>query len=889
MLRLKNLRKSYNVAGQDIEVLKGLDISFRKNEFVSILGPSGCGKTTTLNIIGGLDKYSSGDLFVGGISTKEFKDSDWDTYRNDRIGFVFQAYNLIPHQTVLGNVELALAIAGLSKDERIKKAKTALDEVGLTEHYYKKPNQLSGGQCQRVAIARALVNEPDILLADEPTGALDATTSVQIMELIKKISKDRLVIMVTHNPELALEYSTRIIKLLDGEVVDDSLNFSEEDEIKEVELEKKNNVKHVTKKTKMSWTTSFKLSVRNLLSKRKRTILTSIAGSIGIIGISLVLALSAGVKNYIASMQNDMLSGNPIEISEIAYDMSVMMNQMPQDEKEEFLKEHGYVNVDEMINDLANRFEGMENFQINNNITKTYIDFLKEMPQEYSAAMSYDYGINLKNNLYTDFVGYDETNNISLSLITNIYTEILKTTNLEKYADLIVTIDDVLSQLPNSNEYILSQYNLTTGKLPENKNEVILVLDKDARLSDLTLAQLGYFTQKEFVNSIYKAIDENKFDNEHYKSKFSNEELLNKKFTIYNNDDIFTNTLNPANPYTSFTPFTYDGYANKNKDGLELSVVGILEPKEDMSYGSLSSGMYYTQELTEYFINQNKDSEITTFLNDQNQDTFPYSVKVGEMSFFAQVLIKEYSYTFEDVKVTVDNSFLGTNSNFSSMMPGMGSIPSLDVYSLSLRELGGKDIPNMIKVYPNNFDDKDLVTTYLDTWNSKDDITINGEVITSSQREEIQYTDNLEMIIFMMNSFVNIVTVALIGFTSLALVVSCVMIAIITYVSILERVKEIGVIRSLGGRKKDVTRLFNVENLLIGLCSGTFGVLFTYLISMVINAVVYSTAGIKSIASLPINQAVIMIVLSTLLTIFSGLLPSFNAAKQDPVKALRTE
>ena len=474
MLRLHKICKDYKVADTVVHALKGVSLSFRKNEFVSVLGPSGCGKTTLLNIIGGLDKYSAGDLFINGRSTKEFKDSDWDVYRNHRVGFIFQSYNLIPHQTILGNVELALTIAGVSKNERIKKAKKALDKVGLEGQYNKKPNQLSGGQCQRVAIARAIVNDPEILLADEPTGALDTTTSIQIMEIIKEIANDRLVIMVTHNAKLAEQYSTRIINLLDGEVVGDSNPFSKEEEIKEVEQlakekqeqekqeeekrakldagkKKKNEKKKEPKeKAKMSFWTAFKLSAQNLFSKRGRTIMTSIAGAIGIIGVSLVLSISFGVRTYISDLQNDMLSGNPITISQTATDLNALLSATSIGEQQTVLKENGIVNVDSVIESLVQRSGDSSSFTINNTITQEYIDFIQAMPEEYVASIFLDYGLDVTNNIYTSF--YEEKGgteqNLSLSTIKSIYTSVLKETDYANYAGYITSLSQSFMQAP---------------------------------------------------------------------------------------------------------------------------------------------------------------------------------------------------------------------------------------------------------------------------------------------------------------------------------------------------------------------------------------------------------------------------------------------------------
>lgn len=894
MLRLKKIIKTYNVAGGDVEALKGIDLSFRKNEFVSILGPSGCGKTTTLNIIGGLDNYTSGDLIIEGISTKDFKDRDWDLYRNERIGFVFQSYNLIPHQTILGNVELALTISGLSKEERQRRAKEALDKVGLTNQYHKKPNQLSGGQCQRVAIARAIVNEPDILLADEPTGALDTKTSVQIMEIIKEISKDKLVIMVTHNPDLANEYSTRIINLLDGEVLDDSNPFKEEDEITEVQK-----YNHPTKliekrkKAKMTFRTAFMLSSKNLWSKRKRTIMTTIAGSIGIIGISAVLAVSNGVKTYISDMQDDMLSGNPVYVAESGLDYSALMGMLTPSTLPDYDFKDGYINVERMLDELAKRYGQMNNASFSNNITQEYIDYVLQMPKDYYAEISLDYGLELINNLYTDYTGEGDKNNISLSTIRETYKKLLETqTQFGGLSSIISSMSGLTSQLPDNDEYILSQYDIKAGRMPENKNETILVLDKNSTLTDLVLAQLGYYTQDEFLNIAYKANDalkdetptDSKYDPELDKFHFSYEELMAKTFSYYPNDSVFTKNTGPL---ASLNPFSYSAYGDNLDNKEELKVVGIIEPKENISYGCLDTGLYYTTDFAKFVLESSKDSEIVEYIKAQpNQSIYSGIFKNNETEVESNVgIVYTFSYKFNGETVDNNLAFIGSMDQTGMLNSLMGGTES---YSLGLRGTGGASMPSTIRIHPTDFNYKTEVTKYLDIWNEDVDIVVNNVKLTSSDRDQVKYTDNLDLIITLINTMIDMITVALIAFTALSLVVSCVMIAIITYVSVVERVKEIGVIRSLGGRKKDVSNLFNAETLIIGGLSGLFGVGFTYLISLIVNL---STRGLIGfdIANLPISNAVIMLLLSVFLTVVSGFIPAKKAAKQDPVNALRSE
>ncbi len=904
MLRLQKITKNYKVAGGEIQVLKGLDIAFRKNEFVSILGPSGCGKTTTLNIIGGLDKYTTGDLIIAGKSTKNFTDRDWDVYRNQRIGFVFQTYNLIPHQTVLGNVELALTISGVSKEERIKRAMSALEKVGLKGEEYKRPNQLSGGQCQRVAIARALVNEPDILLADEPTGALDSKTSVQIMDLIKEISKDKLVIMVTHNGEIAEEYSNRIIRLVDGEVIEDTNPYTLEQEKLELQAQenkgeetiKKEKKKDKKPKAKMSLWTAFKLSARNLLSKRGRTLLTSIAGSIGIIGISAVIAVSTGVRTYINNMQDDMLSGNPITIQETAYDMSSIMEDMSFSEKVEFVKKKGYVNVDMSIKNFAK----MTQIAVKNNIKQEYVDYVTSMPSEY-AALKVDYNLDLSNNIYTEYKRNEEHSQmLSLSAIKNVYRSVLEQTDLKDHASLISSLGQTFMQAPDNNDYIASQYNLLKGDFADEKDEIMIVVNKDRALSDLTFAQLGYYTQEEFVTMAENATNETgSFE---FKDEFPYEELV-KEFIYYYNDDVFTKTNNLQKPFN----YNFD-MTETNAQGIPLKVVGILEPKDNINFGSLKAGIYYTQELVEHIIeiesNEQTRSDIVAFtyepdanLDEATKEQYKNGIfGITQTSNGTPVntsILYSYEYQYKDAnnenKIGIGMTMVGKVDMMSSIMSTIpGSQSGTVMPTLTLRHLGGDSVANEISIYPLDFNMKDKVVEYLDKWNEDGDIIVGDKTLAKTDRDEIKYTDNLSLIMAMIDSMIDIVTIALIAFTSLSLVVSCVMIAIITYVSVVERIKEIGVIRSLGGRKRDVSNLFNAETLMIGASSGLVGVGITYFISLIVNLIVNGAAGF-SIMILPISSALIMVGLSIFLTVLSGLIPARKAAHKDPVVALRTE
>ncbi len=939
MLRLKGITKNYKVAGGEIEVLKGLDVCFRKNEFVSILGPSGCGKTTTLNIVGGLDKYTKGDLIISGKSTKNFKDHDWDIYRNQRIGFIFQSYNLIPHQTVLGNVELSLTISGISKEERVERSIRALERVGLKGEEYKRPNQLSGGQCQRVAIARALVNEPDILLADEPTGALDSKTSVQIMELIKEISKDKLVIMVTHNGEIAEQYSSRIIRLVDGEITEDTNPYSEADETKEYENLKPETGKKKKNKAKMSWWTAFKLSTRNLLSKKKRTLLTSIAGSIGIIGISAVLAVSSGVTGYIDNMQDDMLSGNPITITETAFNLDAMMEELSTGEKKDFVeKKENYVNIDATLAYLSKRLDAVNTMIGTNNLTKDYVDYVKNIPSE-QATVVVNQGLNVTNNIYTNFTGGGDTpktENISLSALKNIYTSVMKETDFGDNASFISMLGDIFMQAPNDEEYILSQYELNEGgRIAKEKNEIMIVVNGDKALTDLMLAQLGYYTQNEFINIAYEATGSGLYDSSlQIRKEISYDELINREFVWYDNDTVFNEkyATNPADGLDVNNPFTYnyksDGF-DKSKDNegmIKFKVVGILTPKENLNYGCLQAGFYYTEEFARHAVASNNESKIVKYLRDDLKiSSFNTMLITQQLPNGTEVVVPvpgypTITYQYDYFSVETDSmselttGYVGKANTMTSMMSSMSQFfgqqgneeqeenasPNYEVLSLNLRELGADTVSNDIKIYAKSLDMKEYVLEYLNKWNDKDTIiNINGKNLALKvddndvaegyePRTEIKYTDTLSLIMTMITSMVDIVTIALISFTSLALVVSCVMISIVTYVSVVERVKEIGVVRSLGGRKKDVSNLFNAETLIIGASSGLIGIGFTYFMSFIVNLIVKGAIGFPIMTLKPVS-ALIMLLLSVGLTVLSGLIPAKKASRQDPVVALRTE
>lgn len=931
MLKLDNIVKDYLVAGKPFPALKGVSLTFRDSEFVSILGPSGSGKTTLLNIIGGLDHYTSGNLEIDGVSTKDFSDRDWDNYRNHKVGFIFQSYNLIPHQSVLENVEVALTISGVKKAERRKRAEEALRKVGLGEMIHKRPNQLSGGQCQRVAIARALVNDPSILLADEPTGALDTKTSIQIMDLLKEVAKDRLVVMVTHNPELAEKYSSRIVSLKDGLIIQDTKPYSGEDEGKMAAIP--------SKKAKLSLGQSFYLSFRNLFSKAKRTAMVCFAGSIGIVGVSLVLAISSGISGYIASMQDDMLSGNPVSIASSSLDIQSLMNSASTSTRGSILAsavKEGKINVDFVIEELIKTSKTTSSSLVSNSISQAYVDFLRAMPEDYYNAISYSYGISPENNLYTDVTidvadgsGYRQDKQIrSLSFMEQFATSIVRQTEYSSYADLISSYGSALSQGLSERDYVMGQYDLVDGgRFAEEEDEMMLVLNGHDAITDFVLTELGYYSQDQFLSAIDKFSKDADpeyqygYDKDLFKDSFSMEEIKAKDFYYYPNDVVYS----PNDAIKSYLdegtvpskadltrPFDYESERKPEQwgEGMKMKIVGILTPKDGVQYGSLSSGLYYTPAFTERFRSDNKASYLSRLLTSYSSlagvDSISTSLAKDPTtgattgsgiyySFSYYLKWHEFDEAVNDLGIVGRSSSMSTlmNAFASSMGMAMGSGRSA---TLSLNNVGGSDLPSSISIYPIDFDSKYLVTDYLDQWNAEGDVKAlspggSSYYITYGERSSapIKYSDNLQIVISMINTILGIVTYALIAFTALSLVVSTVMIAIITYVSVIERIKEIGVIRSLGGRKRDVANLFMAETVMVGLSSGAVGIGLTYLLSLIVNLVVGGFTGVYTIAALPWYQALIMVGVSVLLTSISGIVPAMSAARKDPVNALRSE
>ena len=976
MLRLVNIVKDYTAAGNTVHALRGVSVNFRKSEFVSVLGPSGCGKTTLLNIIGGLDKYTSGDLVINGRSTRLFSDRDWDVYRNHRVGFVFQSYNLIPHQTVLGNVELALTIAGVNKAERRRRAAEALAKVGLGDQLDKRPNQLSGGQSQRVAIARALVNDPEILLADEPTGALDSVTSVQIMDLMKEIAGERLVIMVTHNPELAEKYSTRIIKLRDGEIISDSDPYDGESEEKEreeqpvadkgeteltsvsgsdgeegagdravEEKEKPSGDKKSRERAKIGLGAAFALSGRNLIAKKGRTIMVGIAGSIGIIGVAIVLAFSSGITGYINSMQNDMLSGYPLYVAESSIDYTSLLNLTTSLLNTEDKSWHEDNKV--YVNSVVKTITELAGSMTTNEITEDYVEYVDKLPSMgYAKAVQYDYGLEIANNLYTDFdYGTDlgkrgpvakDTRGMSVTGIRSVYTSVLENIDTYRGYSSMVTSVPAVEELPDSADYILSQYDVMAGEYPSqsDKSALVLVLNSDGEINDFTMAQMGYVTQREFLNYAYGLADET----EYYDNSISSfaEKAYDfstfvgegaRTFTWYPNDLVYEHapigtgdTVTDAWRYNVYES-ELDAESEKADLKVEMHVACVLKLKSDVMYGSLANGIYYMNAMTDYVRSLEAEgastrSAITTAAANAGVGD---DGKVDPDKQYVMNVTYSYDYYFDDKddasgvvtfnkKYTEQNAALGSSVSSMSALSQQEILQQLMQYisydengdpvidfaglgkyvsgmllnttnrALTLSTLGGGTLPRQITFWIDSFDNKDLVTAYLDEWN-----------VGKDETEQIKYTDTVGMLMTIVGTLITMITVALIVFTSISLVVSTVMIGIITFVSVVERIKEIGVIRAMGGRKRDVKNLFTAETAIIGLLAGIIGIVVTYILSLIANLIIGGFTGIYTIAALPPWQALIMIALSVVLTLISGLIPAAKAAKQDPVVALRTE
>lgn len=1006
MLELKNIKKDYLAGENTVHALKGIDLKFRKSEFVSILGPSGCGKTTMLNIIGGLDQYTDGDLMINGKSTKDFKDRDWDAYRNHSIGFVFQSYNLIPHQTVLQNVELALTLSGVSKAERKERAKKALEEVGLGNQLNKRPSEMSGGQMQRVAIARALVNNPDIILADEPTGALDTETSVQVMEILKKISGDRLIIMVTHNPELAENYSSRIIRMLDGEVKNDSMPLTEQ-EIKEEQERDKEEIKKAekTKKVKkpsMSFVTSFGLSLKNLFTKKGRTTLTAFAGSIGIIGIALILSISQGLTAYINMVQEDTLSSYPLTIESQNIDLSTLMETFMNINNDDINHDKDAVYKKQAIEEIIN---ALANLEVQENDLKAFKEYIeKDMAKEASKlneainGIQYSYDLNLlvytKNvdgeiiksdatelltEMISEYMGMDMSymNNMSamgntassslmsmstMGMNTNMWQEML----VGKNGDLI-------------NDLLKRQYDVIYGSWPNSYDEIVLVVDENNELDDLTLYALGLLS-KDRIDEIMDAAMNGK-ELETFEDKWSYEDLCGMEFKVILNSDCYIYD-EATGLYTDLRE-TEAGIQYLYDNALTLKVTGIIRQSENAEATMLSGAIGYTSELTKYVIEHSKESSIIDAqLNSEETDILtglPFKDSNGSVSDEEkQEKLKSYiaqlnesgkaaayisimsipsdeqlntstdqmmaTLTVEDMKATLIQALseqMGmnqeeiaayldamSNDELTAMFTNMvreqirmqyaeqvkqqlsalseaelayALDTSIDTYTTeqcalyydsimefsdstyeaNLLKLGYVDLdnPSAINFYASSFANKDIIEDEIAAYNDNvDDVY------------KIKYTDYIGLMMSSITSIINAITYVLIGFVAISLIVSSIMIGVITLISVQERTKEIGILRAIGASKHNVSSMFNAETIIIGFCSGMLGIIVTVLLCIPINAVIHSLTGINSLSAyLPVPAGIILVVISVLLTLVSGIIPSRSAAKKDPVVALRSE
>lgn len=883
MLQLRNIVKDYHTGDEVVQALKGVSVNFRRNEFVSILGQSGCGKTTLLNIVGGLDQYTSGDLVINGKSTKDFKSRDWDSYRNNSVGFVFQSYNLIPHQSVLSNVELALTLSGVSKSERRKRAKEVLEKVGLGNQIHKKPNQMSGGQMQRVAIARALINDPDILLADEPTGALDTETSVQIMDLLKEIAKDKLVIMVTHNPELAQQYSTRIVRLLDGNIIDDTNPFSDEDEAKE------DDGSYTPRKTSMSLFTAFSLSLNNLMTKKGRTFLTAFAGSIGIIGIALILSLSSGFQKYINDVQEETLATYPIQITKKAMDYSELLSKMVGNNEEDSSHNHKGENKVYSGDIMGDMLVSMVS-DVKENDLETFKNYIEDDANgftKYTSDITYTYDTPL-------YVFNENSANGGIAQVNPSTTM----TDMgfggmaeaqESTADFMSAFSygnssmDMWTQMLDNQDLLKQQYDVLAGHWPENKNEVVLVVDKNNEISDFTLYTLGIRDSSELsdmVSTILGGGEAPEID----KMEFSYDDLLNLKFKV-----VLPGNLYKKNADGTYTDMSTDADFLKTAvaNGLEVKVSAVIRASDSAYATTIQPGYIgYTAELANYIVEENEKTDVLKAqLDSPDTDIFtgmPFSdgneltADDVDMDSVMQQLMASGQVT-EDMQAQMASM---SKDQLFEMLKGYGFFQeSTATYEDNMSKLGYSELakPASINLYCAEFADKDEITKLIDKYNA------------DYPDNEITYTDYIGIMLSSVTKIINAITYVLIAFVAISLIVSSIMIGIITYISVLERTKEIGILRSIGASKKDISRVFNAETFIIGLFSGLIGIGVTILLNIPISKVIEGFINVAGVSALPWKGGVALVVISIILTLIGGLIPSRLAAKKDPVIALRSE
>lgn len=870
MLKLENIKKDYITGDTAVHALKGVSVEFRKSEFVSILGQSGCGKTTLLNIIGGLDRYTSGELYIGGRATSDFRDRDWDNYRNHSVGFIFQSYNLIPHQSVLSNVELALTLTGVPRAERRRRAAEALEKVGLADQLNKKPNEMSGGQMQRVAIARALVNDPEILLADEPTGALDSETSVQIMELLKEISKDRLVIMVTHNPELAKQYSTRIIRLLDGNITDDSMPYSGDEEEK---TEKKSG-----KRPSMSFLTALSLSLNNLMTKKARTFLTAFAGSIGIIGIALILSLSNGVNAYIARVEQETLSSYPITIEQAGMDVSQLVSDLMGKNEPSGDRENGkiYSNnvMTEMMSTMVNGISVNNLSELKKHIEKTadFSDNSSEIEYKYSTVMNI----------------YDEKGNRvnPNTVFSTVFPEGQSSGSGNMQMSSSFSNTEVWTRLFENKEFLKKQYDVIAGRMPEKYNEIVLAVDKNNQISDYALYSLGLKDSAELEEMMKKAQAGEKIEPTAEVS-YTYDDILGLKFKLLCNTDYFEK--NADGTWNDKTDDSLYVSSKLNTAAEDITVVGIIRPADSSVANQTSGFVGYPESLMEHLINKVNDSEIVKAQKaEPEKDVFtgrPFETDADNMTYEQ---LTAYIATLPEKEKAEYNAYINQmtaagkteeqiTEQFKAAIKQKNNNSTYDG-NLKLMGVSSLDEPSVINIYPKDFEAKEKISDLITEYNKG-----------VKDTEKITYTDYIGLMLSSVTTIINAISYILIAFISISLIVSSIMIGIITYISVLERTKEIGVLRAMGASKKDVSRVFNAETLIVGFAAGAIGILITLLLLIPINAVIAAVTDISGLAVLPFAGGSALVIISMLLTLISGLFPSRVAAKKDPVTALRSE
>lgn len=926
MLEIKNIVKDYVTGSETVHALKDVSISFRESELVAVLGHSGCGKTTLLNIIGGLDSYTSGDLIINGKSTKKFKNRDWDTYRNHSVGFIFQSYNLIPHQSVLSNVELALTLSGVSKAERRKRAKEALEKVGLGDQIHKRPNQMSGGQMQRVAIARALVNDPDILLADEPTGALDSETSVQIMDLIKEIAEDRLVIMVTHNPDLAEQYATRIVKLVDGKIKSDSMPFDGNEPPKEKKPKS-------SKKTSMSFATALALSRNNLLTKKGRTFLTSFAGSIGIIGIALILSLSNGVQQYINSVEHSTLASYPISIQQETMDYtSLMESMMGRNESNRENRDPNLV----YTNDISTEMVKSMLSEIQTNNLKDFKQYLESNPDNILDSITeIQYSYSPKLYIY----GKDLNENIIRVNPSTVMEAMLGSEMSGTISQMGGTYSTILGGSGNmnatnfwhellNNQTTEEQYEVLAGRLPESYNEVVFIVNEHNELSDVALYALGLRDQKELSDMMSKFMAGENIELDTGDLTFTYDQLMSMSFRLLTTSDLYK-----ANDKGGYDDMSGDAeYMNSVLEkSPEIKVVGVIKPDSDSLLSSANSGgIGYTHALTEFMIQRTNDSELVKKqLENPKVDVFtgieftvdgvekqPMSqeeafarvmqmMSEGQQQKLAEMVTKSLSqeqlaqlaqlppeqqqtalYGMA-TPATISRAMMSvlTTDQIKELMKLMEEPETTEAtYDGNLEKLGLADLaePSSISIYAKDFDGKEKITRFIKAYNDQ-------KTAEDKPEDVINYTDYIGLMISSVSTIIDSISYILIAFVAISLVVSSIMIGIITYISVLERTKEIGILRAIGASKRDISNVFNAETLIVGFAAGAIGIGVTLLLNIPINIIIEHLTGISGMSQLPWQGGVILVVISMLLTFIAGLFPATIAAKKDPVEALRTE